>query len=418
MTEQMIVKLKADAELIAREVPTSRVIEIVITAPPASASHKSPALNLGLVLDRSGSMGGEKLEQAKKALKQIVEMLREKDRVSIVTFDDQIVTLANGVIIDPDSRTRLVEQVQSIHAGGSTNLAEGWLTGCGCVADGLDPKGVNRAILVSDGQANVGITDPEEIFQHAAAIFERGVTTSTFGVGHGFNEHLLEGMANRGGGNFSYIESAATIESILMKEFSDLLTVTARKVEVVINLPAGVSAELLGEWKTEKTLRKISVSLSDLPANRTTNLFIRLLTPPGEGQLLVNAVVNYLSETSEVRTVIEECTLQYATHEKAVASKKDQDLLRRYSAVAVGETMNEALKLERAGKSKAAQGLLQQSLVEFSDILPAPTRQRYEEVARRMDRGLEENERKNLNMDSYNLKKHRHFDQSAPEDNK
>jgi Ca-activated chloride channel family protein len=270
---------------------------------------------------------------------------------------------------------------------------------------------VRRALLVSDGLANVGITNHEEIFAHASALFERGIPTSTFGVGEGFDEHLLEGMANRGGGNFAYIESAAAIDEAILKEFKDLMTVTARNVQVEITLPPGTDATLPGEWKMEKKDRGLIVSLSDLPANRVTTLFLNLLTPPGDGQLVLSTVVTYENENGEKHNALGELTLQYAAQQKVAASKQDDDLLKRYSAVEAGQRMNEALKLERAGRRGEAQRLMRQTLAEYGQNMPAPTRARYSEVADRIDRGLEERERKNLSMDAYLLKKHRHPDE-------
>jgi len=411
MSEKMQVKMKADVELVAREVASQRIIEIEITAPQAGSVHKRFPLNLGLVLDRSGSMGGAKIEQAKQTLKRIIEQMAEGDEVSVVAFDDTIRTVASGIAINPGSRQELLHDIDAIHAGGSTNLTDGWLTGCNCVAQGPVSNYVRRTLLVSDGLANVGITDHEEIFGHAAALFERGITTSTFGVGEGFDEHLLEGMANRGGGNFAYIESAAAIDQVIQQEFKDLVTVTARNVQVEITLPPGTSASLPGEWKLEKKDQKLIVSLSDQPANRVTTLFLNLLTPPGDGQLVLSTLVTYENEDGEKSNDLGELTLQYATQAKVEAAKKDADLMRRYSAVETGQRMNEALKLERAGRRKEAQQMMHRTLDEYGPNMPAATRDRYRDVADRIDRGLQEPERKYLHNDSYQLKKHRHEDE-------
>lgn len=411
MSEKMQVKMKGDVELVAREVASQRIIEIEITAPQAGSIHKRFPLNLGLVLDRSGSMGGAKIEQAKQTLKRIIEQMAEGDEVSVVAFDDTIRTVASGIAINPGSRQELLHDIDAIHAGGSTNLTDGWLTGCNCVAQGPVSNYVRRTLLVSDGLANVGITDHEEILGHAAALFERGITTSTFGVGEGFDEHLLEGMANRGGGNFAYIESAAAIDQVIQQEFKDLVTVTARNVQVEITLPPGTSASLPGEWKLEKKDQKLIVSLSDQPADRVTTLFLNLLTPPGDGQLVLSTLVTYENEDGEKRNALGQLTLQYAAQAKVEAAKKDADLMRRYSAVETGQRMNEALKLERAGRRKEAQQMMHRTLDEYGPSMPAATRDRYRDVADRIDRGLQEPERKFLHNDSYQLKKHRHEDE-------
>ncbi len=411
MTDQLTVKMHADVNLISTDAPTERVIEIALTTPPASSADKRFPLNLGLVLDRSGSMQGEKIAQAKQTLKRIVEQMADGDVVSVVAFDDMVRTVADRTHINNETRATVCRDIDHIQSGGSTNLTDGWLTGCNCVAEGPSVDHVRRTLLVSDGLANVGIVNDEEIWQHAAALFERGIPTSTFGVGLGFNEHLLEGMANRGGGNFAYIESAAVIDQVIMQEFKDLVAVTARGVKVEINLPAGVRAEIPGEWRVEQEPRKITVFLSDLPANRTTTFFLKLITPPGDGQLVLNTVVTYEAENKEKRTIIEEFGFQYAVEDKVNAAKKDQDLLRRFAAVIAGVEMNEALKLERAGRRHDSKEYMERMLQRYGKDMPAPTAARYRDVANRIEHGLEERERKDLNMDSYLLKKHRHEDE-------
>lgn len=411
MTGTMQVKMKADVDLIAREVPCQRVVEIALTAPEAATDHKRFPLNLGLVLDRSGSMGGEKIEQAKLTLKRIIEQMGDGDVVSVVAFDDSIRVLANNYAISHHNRQGLIHDIEQIRAGGSTNLTDGWLTGCNSVAEGPSGNYIKRTLLVSDGLANVGITNHSEIFDHASAIFERGITTSTFGVGIGFDEHLLEGMANKGGGNFTYIESANSIDQLILAEFKDLVAVTARNVTVEINLPAGVSATVPGEWTMKKEGQKITISLSDQSAGRTTTLFLKLLTPPGTGELSINVRVSYKDENGKKQSTEGDLTFHYATEEKVIQAQKDQDLLTRYAAVETGERMNEALKLERAGKRKDAQNLMRQTLAEYGPDMPVPTRERYEALSNRIDRGLEERDRKSFNYDSYQLKKHRHPDE-------
>lgn len=411
MSDTLIVKMKSDVSLVSIETPTERIVEITITTPPPASKNKRNPLNLGLVLDRSGSMQGEKLAQARNTLKRIVEQLSDGDMVSVVAFDDTVRTVADRTYINSETRESVCRDIDHIHSGGSTNLTDGWLTGCDLVARGPGGDHIRRTLLVSDGLANVGIVDDAEIWQHASALFERGIPTSTFGVGLGFNEHLLEGMANRGGGNFAYIEGPAVIDQLIMQEFKDLVAITARGVTVEINLPANARAELPGDWKLKEEPRKITVFLSDQPANRTTNLFLKLITPPGNGQLVLNTVVTYVAEKGDKHSVIEELTLQYAVEQKVSEAKKDQDILRRFAAVVAGVEMNEALKLERAGRRRESKERMERMLHRYGTDMPAPTSTRYRDVADRIEQGLNEEERKRLNMDSYLLKKHRHEDE-------
>ncbi len=410
--------LKTDASLVSNDVPTSRAIEIEFTAPEARKGGESTPLNLALVIDRSGSMSGGKLEQAKLAVGQILDMMRPVDSVSIVEFDNVVNVTTETDSVTTGTRSEMKNAVNRLRPRGSTDLGGGWLTGCERVARRLADGRVNRALLLTDGEANVGITSIPELSRHASALFERGVSTSTFGIGRDFNEHLLEAMANHGGGNYYYIDSDRRIPELLMEEFKDLATVTLKNVVLEFNFPAGVSAELLGDWRMETSGNRLIVNLSDLPANRQVNLFIKLLTPPGSGQLVMNVIIHGTDESEKPFQVADDITLQYASAEKVAAAEasRDPDLVSRYSSVVVGHYANQAYKLEREGRYEEAGNLMDRLMLEHGANIPRSTRTRYQRISVEVREGLDELQRKNYNMDSYLLKKHRHNEQRVRKD--
>lgn len=413
-------KIKTDAQLISNSVPTSRILEIELTAPAASRERESTPLNLALVIDRSGSMSGGKLEQAKVAVRQILDLLRPSDGVSIVDFDNIVTVDAEVSSVTPSARDEIMAGVYRLQARGSTDLGEGWLKGCESVARRLSNGRVNRTLLLTDGQANQGITDPEELSRHAAALFERGVATSTFGIGLGFNEHLLEAMANNGGGNYYYIDNDQRIPELLLAEFKDLAAVTLKNVVLEFTFPSNVSVELLGEWRAERHDNKLVINLSDLPANRAVNLFIKILTPPGSGQLVMSATVFGHNEDDKTFNIAQDITLQYAAADKVAEAEasRDTELVMRFSTVVVGHYANQAYKLEREGKYEEAGKLMDRLMAEHGVHLPRSTRERYNRISSEVREGLDESRRKLYNMDSYNLKRFRHNDQRKDPDQK
>ncbi len=144
--------------------------------------------------------------------------------------DDRVTLLAPSEQITTHGRQRLKGVINGLTPGGWTDLAGGWLEGCREIAAHPEQQGVNRALLLTDGLANRGITDIEELTHHARQLRQRGVATSTFGVGLDFNEHLLEGLATEGGGYFYFMERPDQIPQMFQRELGELLTVIVMKL--------------------------------------------------------------------------------------------------------------------------------------------------------------------------------------------
>jgi Ca-activated chloride channel family protein len=160
-------------------------------------------MSLGLVLDRSGSMAGAKLDLAREGAIRAIRALRPEDRLSLVAYDDRIELLVRSG--PPTSRQRVAEhRLLQLEARGNTDLCGGWLRGCEQVGLGIEDGRLGRCLLLTDGLANEGVTDRLAIVGHAAELRRRGVTTSTLGVGRDFDEGLLREMAEGGGGNFYF----------------------------------------------------------------------------------------------------------------------------------------------------------------------------------------------------------------------
>ncbi|MFM7361890.1 MAG: vWA domain-containing protein [Cyanobium sp.] len=176
---------------VAADGATSLDLLITVRTPeqPPAVSRQRPALNLALVIDRSGSMSGSKLSHARKAARFLAGELSERDRLAIVTFDDEMkVLVPSQPVRDP---LLFISAINTIHSGGGTALFDGWLAGATEVANQLDPQGLNRVLLLSDGQANQGLTDAGAIAARVEGLTQRGISTSAFGLGSGFDEDLL-----------------------------------------------------------------------------------------------------------------------------------------------------------------------------------------------------------------------------------
>ncbi|MEE9473161.1 MAG: VWA domain-containing protein [Acidimicrobiia bacterium] len=198
-------------------------------------------INVALVLDRSGSMHGEPLEAAKNAAVRFATFLGERDRLAVVTFDDQIETVFGP---QPAGDGTAEEAIRRIEVGGSTNLSGGWLKGREHVQSQL-VDGTNRVVLLTDGCANQGITDNDSLNQLARGAMSDRVSTTCIGFGEHFNEDLLKGMGDAGGGNYWYVENVDQMGGIFDEEIEGLIALAAQNLEIAVHLTdpcvAGVS---------------------------------------------------------------------------------------------------------------------------------------------------------------------------------
>jgi Ca-activated chloride channel homolog len=259
-------------------------LTLLIRLHPARAPQRSGnrlPLNLALVLDRSGSMSGEPLETAKQAIVAALRQLHAQDRVSVVSFDDEVrVEIPSGQLRELDA---LIAQVMRIESGGSTALYDGWMEGATQVAVHLNQRGLNRVILLSDGQANHGLMDGSEIARRVAGLSERGVSTTTLGFGRDYDETLLLGMATTGDGNFEHIETTSSLPTFFESELQGLTRTSGRTVSLGLepNPEYGVQVlEVLNDLKRNSLDR---CQLGNLVEGQPLSVVVKLqLTAPAQ----------------------------------------------------------------------------------------------------------------------------------------
>jgi Ca-activated chloride channel family protein len=219
---------------VAADGATTLDLLITVRSPeqPLAQQKQRPGLNLALVIDRSGSMAGSKLSYARKAARFLAGELTERDRLAIVTFDEQVnVLVPSQPVRDP---LLFISAINTIDAGGCTALFDGWLAGATQVANQLDPAGLNRVLLLSDGQANEGLTDAEAIAARVEGLTQRGISTSAFGLGSGFDEDLMGAIAAAGDGTLAQIESPWQLADLYASELQGLASTLGRRVSLGI----------------------------------------------------------------------------------------------------------------------------------------------------------------------------------------
>jgi Ca-activated chloride channel family protein len=266
-------------------------LSIQLRAREASArgGRRAP-IDVAFIVDRSGSMAGEKLALVKEAVNVAAGHLRDADQAALVVYDNAVDTLQPLQPATPRAKTALRLALHGVDAGGSTDLSSGWLTGCGEIGRTIAHSTgaadhpavrIRRALLLTDGLANGGITDPGEMATHAGELRKRGISTTTLGVGLDFDEVMLSGMAEAGGGNFQFIDAPDQLKGFFERELRELLTIAAAGLTLTLTLPHGVRADLVNALPAERRGKQIEVATGDLPAGDELDLVFALRVAPG-----------------------------------------------------------------------------------------------------------------------------------------
>ncbi len=312
--------LRAQLELDQVSAPSDQVVErhLILTIetpdvlPPgerAQSASGREALHFTAVLDVSGSMRGPKIEAAKRAVQDAVARLQQGDIFSLVVFSSSVRALLQAERVDAGLPGQVRGLLQELDAGGQTALCGGLETG---IASAIEARqATNLVLLLSDGQANVGETDVEAVGRRALAARGEGITVSTLGVGHDYNEALMAEIAIDGGGRFYHLADATQIAAYLTGELGEMTSLAARGVVVTFDLPPGTGLQPLS---AAFPVQGHAVTIGDVPLSTSLEVAMRVLLPPQPGgtRLPVAGRVDYQSPAGHtLSTVLNRVTVRY-----------------------------------------------------------------------------------------------------------
>lgn len=245
VSDPLTITVRPEREAIVARDGEEVIIKIDVEALPDRSGRRLP-LNIAIVLDRSGSMSGRKLEQACQGALEVVRQLRDEDVLSLVTYDTEVQIVKSARRVG-DSREEFRSAIREIYSGGSTALYEGVQEGGRQLEEFLSDKRVNRVILLSDGLANVGPSSPREIARLGQRLAQRGISVSTIGLGADYNELTMTALAEASDANYYYVQDVEKLPSIFERELDTLGDIVARDVRVRIICPRGVEPiEVMG----------------------------------------------------------------------------------------------------------------------------------------------------------------------------
>lgn len=303
----------------------------------APQKDKRPPLNIALVIDRSGSMSGDKLTYTKKAVDFVIDNVNGTDIMAIIQYDDkvEVVSLAAPVA----DKSKLHQKVAKIEAGGSTNLSGGMLEGynqvnggisetfvdkvLGFIKDNSQDKTkntakdgfVNRVLLLSDGLANVGVTELPQLQMIAQKKFrEEQIGLSTFGVGADFNEEMMTNLAEYGGGNYHFIDKPDAIPQIFAKELSGLLSVIAQNTHVNVDFSSEyVNCTKVYGYPANISKGNVALNLNDIFSEEEKAVLLRFEVLKPFDSLQIKVALSYDDVVVKFEKITENQTLTLTT---------------------------------------------------------------------------------------------------------
>lgn len=286
----LLVEASLDQGAILLGQPSERFLAITLTAPEAAGEWVRRPVDLAVVLDASGSMSARgKFDYAKRAAKLLVGLMEPTDTYTLITFEDDATAVVPATRVhDPAVIQRAID---GIYEGGGTNLYAGLDRATKELENTRNEGAVRRMVVLSDGHANVGITDPTALTGYAARLAASGITVSTVGLGLDYNEDLLAQMSDLGGGSYDFVDDPRELEGVFRDELERSAAVIARNTAVHVDLPSHVELlEVIG-WDTTRTDDGWTLWMGDLYAGETRKIIARVrVSGDVEGEIHVASV--------------------------------------------------------------------------------------------------------------------------------
>jgi uncharacterized protein YegL len=343
------------------------VYQFGITTPRALDSKKLPPLNLVLVIDESGSMGGEKIANLKSALHTFVERFRENDRITVVGFEQEA-----RVILEAEEKTnvnRISKAIDNIHAAGSTNLHAGLMCGYEMALKHFDPERTNRMIFLTDGNANVGVTESNEIARESKRCVKRGISLVTIGLGVDMNNGLLREIADSGRGLMHYVGDAKDIKKTFIDEIDSVLAPAASKVQLKLGFKRKMKSPKVFGYKNacefEKTIDgyELVLKLDDLNHGATQVVMVRFPEFSGK-QISGQAKLTYTDAISGKACMTNRNLREIEKRDDGHFSVK-----RNYAIALVANSIQAAAKESNEGDNRKADSKLKKGVEKANEIL-------------------------------------------------
>lgn len=313
-------------------------------------------LDLSVVIDKSGSMADDrKLVRVKAALKTLVARLRPTDVLSIVVFDSNARVLVPACrVTDPEA---IVAAIDAIEPGSATNLNGGLMLGYEEALKNYREDGSNRVILLTDGIANRGVTDPDEIAAASAKYNDRGIDLCTIGVGSDVNQDFLSRLARDGRGLFHFIAGSEDIDKVFVDDLQSQLSPVAKEPELTIRYGSGLVLDKVYGYDPRFGEDTVKLKLDTMNSGMTEAVLVRFKANAGDetGRLLpVDVRLAYYDLDRKKEVVVHQSASVALTDSDSEPASLDRSVEKNYCIAQVAEAIRDmAADCERQRFAKA-----------------------------------------------------------------
>ena len=275
---------------------------------PATASDEARNVDMVIVLDRSGSMKGRKINDARQAVLKLLSNLTSKDRFALVTYSDGVQIASGLLTVTRHNRQQMEATVNGVRVGGGTNLGAGLQAGIDLLRSSNRSTNAAKVILISDGLANKGITDVQTLSGIAAVAVEREFAVSTVGVGAEFNEYLMTAIADQGTGSYYYLENPAAFAEVFQKEFHDARASIVNNLKIQIPLTGGIDLVDAAGYPISRQNGLAVFYPGSMHAGQTRKLYLTLRVPTNRSRQfeLNNLKIVYHHDNEVHETTLED----------------------------------------------------------------------------------------------------------------
>lgn len=352
-------------------VDRTAVLQIGLATPRLLDRDRLPPLNLALVVDTSGSMNsGDKIHRVVQALHRFLDQLRPTDRVAVISYASKADVVLTGTKIGEGRRHH--RAIRSLKPTGSTNLHAGLMLGYREVASGFRNHATNRVILLTDGIANTGVTEPDQILTDSRDFNREGIDLTTIGVGIDLNKDLLGELATSGRGLFHFVADGEDIQKVFVDEMQSLVGPVARKVRLEITSGDSLELSRLYGYDARQHEGGLVLDLDDLNHGATQVALLEYRVPAKHRESWQPAVkvrLSYVDERDRERVTVQESIAVLPT-EDIPGAFQDHEVRKNHTIAVLAQAMHDMAVLGERNHYRAGLRALDRAHSLASEIYP------------------------------------------------